>query len=253
MMSILISNYEEEVENEYYQELQTCEEFAIRDSLTNSSVIHHRSWLNTYYDNSYCTRYNITDQQNALAEQERNNLVVPQYWDSFEQYWGNVYEGLLASTSDRLTHVQDSLKFIGQRDNLNSLEFADMVVSFIQDMPYSFIMLEDCSNAGDTPCEPDQQFGILSPIEFLYTLKGDCDTRTTILYKFLKHFGYDVKVVVSSEYAHAMLAINLPVSGDYITHRNQRYYFWETTNIGWQPGMLSGDMKNTTYWKIALN
>ena len=251
-MSMLISNYEQEVLDEY-EEYQTCEEFTQRDSVVNSSVIHHRSWLDTYYRNTYCTNYSITEQQHTLAQLDRNNLVVPNQWETFEQYWGNVYQGLLASHSDRLIELQDSLFFVGQQDELNRLDFADMVVSFIQDIPYSYIMIESCDAAGDTPCEPNQRFGILSPVEFLYTLKGDCDTRTTVLYKFLKHFGYDVKVVVSSEYAHAMLAINLPISGDFINHRGQRYYLWETTNTGWQPGMLSADMKNTNYWKIALN
>jgi len=231
----------------------TCEEFSQSDSISNKSINHQRAWKDSKYWESYCVNYAIVGDHYNSSFTYRNGLNQSFYYETFHEYWGKVYHDLLQYESDRLWALQDSLKNIGLQESLNSVDFADMVVSFVQDIPYSFIMSKSCDEAGDTPCVADQKFGLLSPVEFLYTLKGDCDTRTTVLYKLLKHFGYDVKVVISSEYAHAMLAINLPLTGDYLTYMGKRYYFWETTNIGWQPGMLDADMKNINYWNIALN
>lgn len=254
MLSILIDEYDDNppIYSET-EELPTCEEYTIADTITNTAIYHQRSWKDSKYWAEYCSNYTIESKYYDASRLYRNEIAPPNNEETFHGYWGNIYARLLQHESDRLWTLQDSLREIGISQSLNRLDFADMIVSFAQDIPYSFIMGESCDDAGDTPCLANQKFGLLSPVEFLYTLKGDCDTRTTLLYKLLKHFGYDVKVVLSSEYAHAMLAVNLPVTGDFLTYQGKRYYFWETTNVGWQPGMLGADMKNINYWKIALN
>jgi hypothetical protein len=59
--------------------------------------------------------------------------------------------------------------------------------------------------------------------------------------------------MISNEYRHAMIAIDLPASGDHIIHKGKKFYFWETTNTGWLPGMLPPDTNNIAYWKITLD
>lgn len=254
ILNILIDEYEEETLPYIADEtLRSCEEYTFKDTTSNSNVSHYRFWKDSKYTDSYCMSYTITEQHYKSSNQNRNNIDPYFGHDTFQGYWGSIYNQLLAFESNRLYELKDSLREVGIRDSLSSVDFADMVVSFAQDIPYSFIMAQSCDEAGDTPCLANQNLGLLSPVEFLYTLKGDCDTRTTLLYKLLKYFDYDVKVVISSQYGHAMLAINIPVTGDYLTYRGQRYYFWETTNVGWQPGMLSADYKNINYWNIALN
>jgi hypothetical protein len=254
LLNILIDNYADQpTPYTEFNPPKPCNEFTSRDSTLQTGVLHNRSWQNSKFTNNYCLHYTVGDQQYQTSNNFRNNLSPYFEHDTFQGYWGSIYKQLLQFESDRLYALQDSLRQVGIQDSLDPIAFADLVVSFVQDIPYSFIMGQSCDEAGDTPCLANQNLGLLSPVEFLYTLKGDCDTRTTLLYKLLKHFDYDVKVVISSQYAHAMIAINLPVSGDYLAYRGQRYYFWETTNIGWQPGMLSAEMKNINYWNIALN
>jgi hypothetical protein len=69
----------------------------------------------------------------------------------------------------------------------------------------------------------------------------------------LKNFGYSPIIINSNEYLHSMLALDLPASGDYLIHKGKRYAFWETTNVGWLPGMLPPDMNNTSYWNVILD
>lgn len=253
LLSVFIGAYEEE--SEAIADTFSCEEFYTRDTNSNSGIRHQRSWRNSKNWEEYCTSYKIEDQYYKNSSAFRNEFTphISTHRTS-HGYWGNIYKNILQFEHDRLYRLQDSLQTIGINKGLSSIDFAEMVVSFVQDIPYNYIMGASCDEITDgTPCLESQKFGLLTPVEFLRTLKGDCDTRTTLLYKLLKHFKYEVKVVISSQYAHAMLAVNLPVTGDHLTYQGRDYYFWETTNVGWQPGMLSAEMKNINYWKIALD
>ena len=50
-----------------------------------------------------------------------------------------------------------------------------------------------------------------------------------------------------------MIALNIPTQGDYIEHRGVRYYYWETTAVGWPAGMLPPSVSNSDYWEVALS
>ena len=86
----------------------------------------------------------------------------------------------------------------------------------------------------------------------MYELNGDCDTRAVILYELLNRMGYETIIVVSREYGHAMIAVDLPIIGDHIEYKGRHYYFWETTAKGWKAGMLPPSYPQIPYWKVAL-
>ena len=96
-------------------------------------------------------------------------------------------------------------------------------------------------------------YGLYSPSEFIWQLKGDCDTRTVLLYSMLQNMGFDAVIFISSQYAHSMLGVDVPSSGDYLRHKGVNYYFWETTSKGWVPGALPPDMQQLAYWEVALD
>jgi len=150
--------------------------------------------------------------------------------------------------------IVDSLSFIAGQKQLSRVELAQMVVTFVQDIPYSYILDKDCATyqTNGKPCIGNIALGILSPYEFLHSLYGDCDTRAVLIYAILDELGFDPMIVVSNQYAHAMLALHLPSSGDHLRHRGKNYYFWETTAEGWLLGMLPPTTNNVNYWKIAL-
>ena len=127
-----------------------------------------------------------------------------------------------------------------------------MIVAFVQDIPYQYVLSDGCQNkVGE--CNPYVSWGIYSPVEFMHHLKGDCDTRTVLLYTLLKNFGFDPLIINSKEYRHSMLALDLPSAGDDFLYKGRRYAYWETTNIGWMPGMLPPEMNNEAYWAVALD
>jgi len=213
---------------------------------------HQRSWLDYYNDENYLVHYAVSIKDDEIASVERDALEVED-WETENEFWRNVYLELYTQNKGRLTFIQDSLLVIGDSLRLSREDFARMVVSFVQDIPYNYILPEGCEGHDEHPCVPNVKYGILSPVEFLNRLQGDCDTRTVLLFTLLRNFGYEPVIVNSNEYLHSMLALDIPVTGDFIAYKGKRYAFWETTNVGWLPGMLPPDMNNTSYWNVILD
>jgi hypothetical protein len=50
-----------------------------------------------------------------------------------------------------------------------------------------------------------------------------------------------------------MLGINLKnINGAYKVFEGKKYYFWETTNKGFEVGFLPAENGNTDFWNIVL-
>jgi hypothetical protein len=217
-------------------------------------VNHHRTWRDTQ-GKKYSGHFKVAKSAYGKAKDYRDNL--------FGEYftWGDVYLYMILNDYkyfDKILHTYDS---IGRARNLNNDEFAKMVVSSVQSIPYCFIAPASCDHPDVAQMIKDMQcpclghirhYGVQSPIEFMYNQMGDCDTRAVYLYLILTHFNYDVAVLVSEYYQHAVLGINMPASGVALKHQGKKYYLWETTAEGYEPGQMPPDMKNTNFWFVAL-
>ena len=182
-------------------------------------------------------------------------------------FWGDLYAFLDNRSQESLALLYETFALIGEQQQLNQMEFAQMVTSCIQDIPYALVFQGVCQSADQYEddnirtvlqncpdcCIGNKVFGIQAPAEFIATLKGDCDTRTVLLYSVLKHFDYDVAILNSSYYRHSILGLNIPASGLYKVWRGKRYYVWETTSKYFRIGRLSANMDDLTHWEIVLN
>lgn len=230
---------------------QNCPELQFS---TDDGVNTTRSWID-YQPSAYCLSYHLRDSAYYLSSTSRKGYT--DYMSATrDQFWSVFYNDLYQNDKDRLTSVVDTLWKIKKAFNLDRISFANMVVSFVQDIPYSYILeTEKCEDQGGLyfDCLTNENLGILSPVEFLYTLRGDCDTRTVLLYTLLKHFGYKPKVAVSWVYLHSMLLLDIPSAGKAIIYEGEPYCFWETTSTGWRSGEIPPDMDNIKNWKIMLH
>lgn len=233
--------------------LTICREYSEVITTSHTDIMHHqRAWKNPKIDQAYCLEYEL-DEKAYVASGHQKEIIKGDSHLKYHEYWGEIYRQLHESDIDQLGKIIDSLSSIRLNMELSSIDFAHAVVKLVQDIPYSYVVVESCEEEHpDEPCLGYQKFGISTPIEFLYTLKGDCDSRTVLLYSLLSYFGYDPLVLISYEYRHSMLALNIPATGDYLEHRGRKYYFWETTGKNWLPGMIPPGMENKSYWKIAL-
>jgi len=228
-----------------------CEEWSLPDSV-NLRITNGRSWIEYLNNNGFCSQYSVSYEDVDGATWTRENIAVTD-WTDHNNYWGQVYRVLYEDSKDHLQSVQDSLLMIKDQRNLDRDEFARMVVAFVQDIPYEYVIGESCTGQETAPCNGNVQYGIYSPLEFLSAMHGDCDTRTVLLYTLLKNFGYEPLIINSTEYGHSMLALDVTSSGDDFEYKGKRYAYWETTNVGWLAGMLPPDMNNKDYWSVSLD
>ncbi|MEW7289893.1 hypothetical protein [Aquimarina sp. 2304DJ70-9] len=220
----------------------------------------NRRW-NDNYGNSFEGNFSVREKDYVSSKKE--------YFNSAQSYrrlpWGDLYQHLATTDTPRLDLILKKLKEIKSTNTLNQFEFADMVVTFIQDIPYSFVFENPCQSADQYEesirvilescpdcCIGNIPHGIQNPVGFMGNLKGDCDTRTVIIYAILSYFGYDVAILNSDYYRHSILGLNIPSKGIYKLHNGKRYYIWETTNKYFTLGTMPNNFKNINHWYIVL-
>ena len=231
------------------------EQLALEDTLAIDSIlpkkIYNSLHWSDYSGQRYSFEYLIDSAKFLKARQNRSKFVG--------YTWQDIYENLYRNDKSLLKNIfekYDSLRF-----GVNSLDFARVIVSSIQEIPYTWILPESCLNA------PNQQeinqsgyaclgnvknYGVQSPIEFMANQKGDCDTKALIIYSVLKHFNYDVCILTSMAYEHALIGINIPANGKFKNHRGKKYYVWETTVKGIDIGQLPPTHSNMNLWEVTL-
>jgi hypothetical protein len=178
--------------------------------------------------------------------------------------YNKMLKSLFFEDNPKLVKIYSMFDSIRVEKNLNKFEFAEMVVSCIQHIPYVLLLHNDCNKEYNKDsfvksyldsggeCIGNVRYGIYSPVEFSSTLSGDCDTRTLITFSILNHFGYDVAILGSELYKHSILAVNLPYNGIYKDINGKRYYVWETTSTGFSPGVIDLSIANMNFWNVNL-
>ncbi len=224
---------------------------------------HYWNW-HDYDGVGYHASVAIAKEGYKAAKKERINLYIGRSNDAWEKLYGSMAD----ADAPRLGQLYAMFDSIRVANTLDSIDFATMVVSFVQEIPYVLVHDYSCSTIDDldtsrtleryhadgSKCLPRVKYGIQSPVEFMYTQKGDCDSRTVFLYTVLRHYNYDVAILNSEVFMHSVLGIHLNVDDTdaYLEHEGKRYYMWETTEPGYKPGELLPGFGYTEYWKVVL-
>lgn len=237
--------------------IDTLDNKAVNDTI----IKHFRVWQD-YDGNQYEGTIWTKKSDFINAKTFKNNLTLN---TSSSRVYDEMIYRLKENDKNNLNGVYQLFDSIRQKEQLSSVKFAELIVSFVQDIPYTMIVPDDCNpnlyddefiqeylSSADARCDGFQKFGINSPVEFMSTLNGDCDTRTLLLYTILAHYGYDVALLSSEYYAHSIIGINLPLSGIAYQYQNQRYILWETTAPNVRAGILPKEISNLNYWRISL-
>ena len=87
----------------------------------------------------------------------------------------------------------------------------------------------------------------IPPLTAAYGATGDCDSRAVVAAAILERLGIDAILMVSHEYSHAMLAVDVPGGGQRFGFNGKKYLVGETTaKVGL--GMVAADMADWTKW-----
>lgn len=221
----------------------------------------NRVWRDNY-GNNYAGSLTVRDND---YQRLKTSLSTWKATDVSRNFWGQLYEQLDKTDGSSLDLIINTFDKIGREKKLNQMEFAEMVVSSIQDIPYSLIFQKKCLPAENYEpnirrvleecpqcCMGNVPYGIQNPVSFMQNLKGDCDTRTVIIYSILKQFDYDVAILNSHHYRHSILGLNLPTKGEFKNYNGKKYYVWETTSKYYPAGDLPANFKDMIHWNVVL-
>jgi hypothetical protein len=232
-----------------------------QDPITGDSIIsHYRVWQD--YNNKEYTgniKVKVSDFRN-LADYRNNISVSPQNPNQYNYIVSKIYD----YDKNKLSLLYSMFDSLKAKNNLGETEFAEVITSCIQDIPYTLVLDNDCNPnryndkfisdylGKGGKCEGYIKFGLLTPTEFMGSLIGDCDTRTLLLFTVLNHYNYEVAMLTSELYRHSVIGINLPYRGFSKTINGKRYVIWETTEQGIPPGVIPREISDMRFWNVTL-
>ena len=186
------------------------------ERLDGLTVTHHYTW-------HYRLRYWHLDLPVTMSSYvESKERSRPTEWSS--------YADIAKDTEDDsyIYQVVYGLNEIVQEGNLTESQTLDLVVTFIQSLPYIV------SNV-TTPYDGYPRY----PIETLFEREGDSEDTSILAAALLYRMGYDVALLVMEDAKHMAVGVSLP--GDYGTYYEDdgtRYFYLETTQLGWGLGIV---------------
>jgi hypothetical protein len=224
-------------------------------------IKHYRSWKN--YDGKQFEGMVWTKNSSFMnAKRYKNGMNIDQ--NDKKGYDQLIYQ-LKEYDKGQLEGVYRLFDSILENNRFERIQFAELIVSFVQDIPYTLIVPGECDSklyndkfinqylsSPGARCDGNEAFAINSPVEFMSSLNGDCDTRTLFLYTVLARYNYDVTLLSSEYYAHSLIGVNLPINGTSYQHQDKRYVLWETTVPNLKAGIIPSELSNMNYWRISL-
>jgi len=212
--------------------------------------------------NLHKENFEIWENDFLAAQKHRTELPI-QTWNSFDDYWRQVYIQLILNDYDMLDPICVMFRNLKEKQQLNRLQLAQTIIGAVQEMPYILLHRNSCQEfREESPyneqlhqenmCKENFAFGIFSPAEMVYHLKGDCDSRTVLAFAILSKLGYQTLILNSEHYGHSLIGVELPAYGTYKEHQGKKYYVWETTATGWDIGAIDPSMRKLSYWNVIL-
>ena len=166
----------------------------------------------------------------------------------------------------KINEIVKIFKDSAVKKKMNPNQTAEMVITFIQEIPYYLVHDESCAksvatgnsfvkeyHAANKPCLANVKGGVQSPYEFLHNLKGDCDTRSLLGYAILKKLNIAASVWVSEAYGHSIMGVGVQNGhGIYKTVNGIKHYGVELTAKGYRLGMVAPENNNPYNWDITV-
>jgi len=227
-------------------------------------LLDHEVQWDDFIDNDYIGQY--TTSTLKFAESNRmHNAWGNVRQNSVSNFWGEIYEDMSDSDSPKLDSLVGYFQNERQAKGLNELEAAEMVVAFIQEIPYVLVHDESCEkaiaeggfvaeyHAEGRECLSEIVAGVQSPYEFLHNMQGDCDTRSLLGYTILSKMKIPCSIWVSQAYGHSIMGVALPAqSKNYKTVNGMRHFGVELTARGYRVGMMASDQIDMDNWTVVL-
>ena len=171
--------------------------------------------------------------QDELSVIQREFHVLTMYLKSetlWVDAWARYYRMVYKESSARLDNLTKAFS-----DSLpvdDPTESARRVLAWVQGFHYE----RDFSGIDFVP-----------PLTAAFEKRGDCDSRAMVMAIILESVGIDSVLMVSREYSHAMLAVDVPGGGQRFMYKGKAYLVAETTaKVG--IGMIDASQADFSKW-----
>ncbi|HUS78544.1 MAG TPA: hypothetical protein VM050_07775 [Patescibacteria group bacterium] len=167
------------------------------------------------------------------------SLFIPQ---QLYDYYSNKTRVPTEDYSVYVTHpIDDEYLFIianifesiSLGEGYTEIEQAELVISFVQSLPYSFDNVS--TGFDDYP---------RYPIETLVVGGGDCEDSSILTSALMDTMGYDL--VLFNLPDHVAVGLAVDTSGIYWEYEGTNYFYVETTGEGWQIGQIPEDYEGVS-------
>lgn len=122
--------------------------------------------------------------------------------------------------------LAQSIKLLGEKNNLNENQLVELVSTFVQTIPYDTEKFNNRKAGLDRSAEKPTY-----PYEVLYDNKGVCQDKSYLAYVLLKEMGYGVSLFLFPDPAENHMAVGVKCPTEYSNY-DSGYCFLETTSLG---------------------
>jgi hypothetical protein len=176
------------------------------------------------------------NEDEALEEKQtdlREYKVLSAYGDEeklWRDAWSRFYRMASRESAARLDRLAIEMARVLPQDD--PTESARRVLAWVQ----GFVYERDQAGSDFIP-----------PLTAAYGSSGDCDSRAVLAALLLKRLGINAILMVSKEYSHALLGVEVPGGGQRFAFNGHEYLVGETTaKVG--IGMISRDQADWSKW-----
>lgn len=230
-----------------------------------TSEKHIRWW--DFFKSSYKADYTTSNNSFFASNELHRRIASTTTAQNSIGFYTELYRGLDRMDGHKIDSIVKIFRNYAGRKHLSAIRTAEMVTTFVQEIPYYLVHDLSCQEAIEQsnsqfltdyhaegkPCLANIPGGVQSPYEFMHNLKGDCDTRSLLAFTILKKMGISASVWVSESYGHSILGVGLPVgTGVYKIVNGVKHYPIELTSKGFRLGMISPDHTDMDNWNITV-
>jgi len=126
------------------------------------------------------------------------------------------------------------INFIASEEGLTEAEKINLVISFIQSLPYT-------SDEVTTPFDEYPRY----PLETLVENGGDCEDTSILAASLLKAMKFDVILIAPLN--HMAVGVKVDAVGSYWVQDYEIYFYLETTSGGWEIGEYPEDLEKEAH------
>lgn len=136
---------------------------------------------------------------------------------------------------DLIDDLVSEFKDAARVEGYDAIQTVELATAFVQSLPYT-------ADSVTTPYDEYPRY----PVETLVDKGGDCEDTSILLASLIHSLGYDVVLIA---YPGRHMAVGVlagdGIQGSYYDYQGEKYYYIETTDVGWPIGQLPEEYKGS--------